>query len=150
MGEARRTIIVHAYDDKYEPCEVGFSMSGYGVRNDQIRCDKDKAKGGMKKSQPHVVVFELANRSSVDLQFPENPDVAMWVSDDHSTCLDQQPANPHPVIKAVSVSDDRQQLTVENLNCAKDNFKFVLNFERNDGKLCQYDPIWANQNGGQA
>ena len=38
MGEKKRTIIVHAFDDNDQAGGIGFGMSGYGVRQEEIRC----------------------------------------------------------------------------------------------------------------
>ena len=153
MGEAKRTIIVHIFDDKDEPHGVDFGMSGYGVRHDEIRCSKDKAKRGLRRNKPHEVVFEIANRSSKDLLFPSDKKRAMWVSNDGTSCPTSQPANEHAVVKAVKVSDDREQLFVENANPKKESFKFALNFvdaaDASESQLIPFDPVWANQNGGQ-
>ena len=150
MGEARRTIIVHAFDKEGEPCGVGFGMSGYGVRQDEIRCRKDHPRHPMKKKDEHTIVFELANRSSVDLKFRSKPDDAMWVAADDQTCPDTACHQKH-VVFATHVSPDGEQLTVKNKNKDDERFKFALNFDAViDGqkKICQFDPIWANQNGG--
>ena len=55
-------------------------------------------------------------------------------------------------LKGRSVSTDREQLTVENVNSCKADFKFSLNFVQAgnaaEAPLIPYDPIWNNQNGG--
>ena len=151
MGEAKRTVIVHAFDDDDEPAGIGFGMSGYGVSQGEIRCRKDNPKQKMKKSDHHTIVFELANRSSVDLKFRSNPDDAMWVAPDDQTCPNT-PQHQKQVVLGTHVSPDGEQLTVKNHNKESKRYKFALNFEGMfDGqkKVCQYDPIWANNNGGE-
>ena len=152
MGEAKRTVIVHAYDDDDEDCGVGFGMSGYGVRQNEIHCKKDNPKHRMKKSDPHTIIFELANRSSRDLRFPKDPDDAMWVAADDQSCP-EDPCHQKQVVFGVNVSSDGEQLTVKNHNKDKKRFAFTLNFhETKDGKTVRvpFDPIWANNNGGLA
>lgn len=152
MGEAKRTIIVHAFDDDDKPGGIDFGMSGYGVRKDEIYCRKDHPRHPMKKSDEHTIIFELANRSSVDLRFRKNADDAMWVSADDQTCPNSA-CHQKGVVFATHVSQDGEQLTVKNKNKDKESFKFALNFDAViDGqkKIIQFDPIWANQNGGMA
>ena len=152
MGEAKRTIIVHAFDKDGEPHGIGFGMSGFGVKQDEIRCKKDNARQRMKQSDPHTIVFELANRSKLDLRFPQNPDDAMWVAPDDQTCPDNA-QHQKQVVFATNVSADGEQLTVKNHNRDKKRFKFALNFHvTKDGqtKRIPFDPVWDNQNGGQA
>ena len=152
MGEMKRTVIVHAFDKASEPAGIGFGMSGYGVQQDEIRCKKDVDRHPMKQSDAHLIVFELANRSKVDLRFPDNPDDAMWVAPDDQTCPNHA-MHQKQVVFATNVSDDGEQLTVKNNNRHKQRLKFALNFEgvfNGQKKICQFDPIWENQNGGQA
>jgi hypothetical protein len=149
VGEKRRTIIVQAFEAPGKDYGVDFNLSGYGAHKEKIVCDKRKAKEGMKKTEPHVIVFELNNRTELDLAFPSDRRKAMWVSDDDSTCPETQPPKDHPVIFATSVSPER--LTVENLNDGEADYKFTLNFHAEiDGVMTRipYDPIWANNNGG--
>lgn len=153
MGEARRTIIVHIFDDENGENGLGFGLSGYGVRNQEIRCSKDDARPPMKKNQAHNVVFEINNRSSRDLVFPTDPARAMWVGSDATTCPKATPpAHSDFPVKGRSVSDDREQLTIENNNSSKADYKFSLNFveagNAAESPLIPYDPIWTNQNGG--
>jgi hypothetical protein len=151
MGESKRTIIVHMFDD--DNGDLQFNMSGYGVHNQEIHCSKDDARRPMKKNQSHTVTFEINNRSSQDLLFPTDPSRAMWVGTDGTTCPRATPA-PHAdfPLKGRSVSTDREQLTVENVNSCKADFKFSLNFVQAgnaaEAPLIPYDPIWNNQNGG--
>ena len=148
MGEARRTIIVHAYDDNSEPNDVGFSMSGYGVRNNEIKCAKDKARGGMPKERAHEVVFELADRTDLELRFVDDLANAMWVSDNDTDCP-HVAAHQNTVVRATEVSQDGERLTVENFNPVRKRYKFALNFVDKDGTIVSFDPIWENQNGGK-
>ena len=151
MGEMKRTVIVHAYDDDDEQHGGGFGMSGYGVRQDEIHCKKDNPRYRMKTSDAHTIVFELANRSSKTLRFPPNPDDAMWVAADDQNCPGNA-CHQKQVVFGTGVSSDGEQLTVKNHNKDKKRFKFVLNFQetKKDGttQRVPYDPIWANQNGG--
>ena len=154
MGEKYRTIIVHAFDDKDEDHDIGFSMSGYGVHKDEITCDKakDKTKPKMKKSDAHRIVFELANRSSKNLRFPDNAKDAMWVSDDDQDCP-KSAKHQDNIVKAIDVLDDGERLEVKNFNKVEGRHKFALIFIDADDtsvpkKGIPYDPIWANQNGG--
>jgi len=151
MGEAKRTIVVHMFDDQNG--DLQFNMSGFGVRNHEIRCSKDDPRRPMKKNQPHTVTFEINNRSSKDLVFPTDPARAMWVGSDATTCPKATPpAHGDFPLKGRTVSDDREQLTVENNNSCKADFKFSLNFveagNAAEAPLIPYDPIWSNQNGG--
>lgn len=144
MGQATRTILVHASDSKGQP---QFSMAGFGVQKDEIECSKDSARPKMKKRDPHKVVFELVNESSYDLRFPNDPDDAIWVGADDTQCPNSKCANPE--IKPKSVSPDRECLTVLNLNSRAKRFKFSLVFEdAASGKRHLFDPIWVNKNGG--
>ena len=147
MGEARRTIIVHAFDDENAATGVGFSMSGYGVRGEEIKCSKDKARGnGMGKDDEHKITFELADHTDLELRFPAKQD-AMWVSPNDVDCPDC-PVHQNDVVTATDTSDDGEQLDVINKNKEKKRYKFALNFIDKDGKTHQYDPVWNNQNGG--
>lgn len=151
MGEARRTILVHIWDDKDEPNGLGFGMSGYGVDKDKIKCGKNEA--GLRKSEGHKITFEINNRSSRAWLFPEDGYNGMWVGTDATDCPKSLPRqNPEFPTKDMKVSQDREQLEVKNLNTCKADYKFALNFVDADDpekKLYQYDPIWANQNGGR-
>jgi hypothetical protein len=150
MGEAKRTIIVHIYDNKDEPNELGFGLSGYGVDKDEIKCAKDTS--GMRAQEAHKITFEINDRSSRNWLFPTNAANAMWVGSDSTDCPQTAPPeNPEFPVKDMKVSQDREQLEVKNLNSTKARFKFSLNFvDASDpsGKLYPFDPIWNNQNGG--
>ena len=151
MGDVRRTIIVHIYDDTSKPNDLGFGMSGYGVHGDEIKCGKDRS--GMSKKDPHKITFEINNRTSRNFLFPNDAKNAMWVGNDATTCPKTAPTaeNPEFPWKDFNVSNDREQLSVKNLNSAEAQYKFSLNFVDADdpsGKSCRYDPIWTNQNGG--
>jgi hypothetical protein len=153
MGEAKRTIIVHAFDDKNEPNGIGFGMSGFGVRfGDEIHCSKDDPDARMKKNDAHEITFELADRTTKGLLFPTDKKLAMWVSANDQDCPNS--ARHRDGIVAVKVSDNREQLTVHNSNKVKERLKFALNFVAADdaaqNKIIQFDPVWANQNGGMS
>lgn len=149
MGQASRTIIVHAFDDKRAPKGIGFGMSGLGVDREEIRCDKDGTRPPMKRTDPHHVTFELANRSSVALRFPQRASDAMWVSDNDRDCPER--AACHGDFKPQGVSQDGETLTVHNLNSSRARYKFALNFIDSDNptEVYSYDPIWDNNNGGR-
>lgn len=148
MGEAKRTIIVHAFEDENADGGVGFSMSGYGVRNGEIKCSKDKARGnGMGQNDSHDVTFELADHTELELRFPDDPADAMWVSPNDSDCP-KTAVHQDSVICATNVLDDGERLQVTNTNKEKKRYKFALNFLTKDGETKQYDPVWNNQNGG--
>jgi len=151
MGEARRTILVHIWDDDEGQNGLGFGMSGFGVDKDEIKCAKDKA--GMGKDDPHKITFEINNRTTRDLRFPDkNPHDAMWVGPNSTTCPQTAPTKDHAEFPWAhyKVLENGEQLEVKNLNSSVGRYKFSLNFAE-DGKqtpLIPYDPIWNNQNGG--
>jgi len=147
MGQANRTIIVHAFDDEDSNGGVSFSMSGFDVHGGEIKCSKDDRQPKMHKKDHHKVVFELANRSSRSLRFPHDASAAIWVGADDQHCPSSPCSNPE--IKPQNVSPDRESLTVFNLNSREARFKFSLVFEDAErGERYVYDPIWANKNGG--
>lgn len=159
MGEAKRTIIVHIFDQAAGDNGLGFGMSGFGVQarqidnkpNFEIKCAKDKA--GMAKKDPHKVTFEINNRSSKDLLFAHLEKNAIWVSENATDCPQNDPGEHADFpLKDMKLSSDREQLTVQNLNSCKADFKFSLNFveasAKDDSQMYSYDPIWTNQNGG--
>jgi hypothetical protein len=150
MSEARRTIIVHIWDDKTKPGGVDYDLSGYGAKNHEIKCSKQDPKCGMKPGVPHKVTFEIANRSSVDLCFPTDPARAMWVAADGAPCP-KQACHQKGVVEATAVSSDGEQLMVENMDDVKGRYAFALNFivrgDPDQSPLYSYDPIWNNQNG---
>jgi hypothetical protein len=149
MGQASRTIIVHAFDDDDAPKGVGFRMSGLGVDREEIKCDKEGTRPPMHRNDPHHVTFELANRSSVDLRFPPRVSDAIWVSDNDRDCPERAAA--HDEFRPQSVSPDGETLKVHNLNSVRRRYKFALNFIDGDNpaEVYSYDPIWDNNNGGR-
>jgi len=148
MGQASRTIIVHAFDDDDAPKGIGFRMSGLGVDREEIKCAKDGTRPPMKKTDPHHVTFELANRSSVELRFPRRASDAIWVSENDRDCPER--AASHGEFRPQSVSPDGEILKVHNLNSVQGRYKFALNFidPENGDEVYSYDPIWDNHNGG--
>src|SRR3982750_4255026 len=104
MSEAKRTIIVHIWDDKSKPGGVDYGLSGYGVKNHEIKCSKQDVTCGLKTGVPHEVTFEVANRSSVDLCFPSDPARAMWVSADGAACPDKA-CHQDSIVRATEVKD---------------------------------------------
>lgn len=149
MGQANRTIIVHAFNDDNAHKGIGFRMSGLGVDREDIRCDKDGTRPPMHKTDPHHVTFELANRSNVELRFPARASDAMWVSDNDRDCPES--AVCHRDFRPLTVSPDGETLKVQNLNSVKKRYKFALNFidADNPTEVYSYDPIWDNNNGGR-
>jgi len=148
VGNARRTILIQITDDPKAPNGVAFSMAGFGVKKDQITCSK----AGMNKNEPNKVVFEIDNQSTRDWLFPSDEANAIWVGANADDCPKSlPPENPEFPVKKMKVSEDRERLSVDNLNTCEADYKFCLNFveagDRNQ-KLCPYDPIWNNQNGG--
>ena len=149
MGNARRTILVHIWDDTEAENGIQFGMSGFGVQKGEITC----AKEGMHKDEPNKITFEINNRSTRNWLFPSDERNAMWVASNATDCPKAlPPENPEFPIKKMKVSQDREQLTVDNLNTRKADYKFALNFVDGDDQkhLYSYDPIWSNQNGGTA
>lgn len=150
MGEEKRTIIVHIYDDNNEPNGLGFGMSGYGVVKDEINCGKDGS--GMHAKDAHKVTFEINNRSSRPWLFAGNPANAMWVGSNSTDCPQKAPPpNLEFPEKDRKILQGGEQLEVKNLNTSIARYKFSLNFvDTSDpsGKLYPYDPIWNNHNGG--
>jgi hypothetical protein len=149
MGNARRTILVHIWDDIEAQNGINFGMSGFGVQKDEITC----AKGAMPHEDSNSVTFEINNRSNRNWLFPSDENDAMWVSENGSDCPQRRPAeNPEFPVKDMKVSHDREQLTVRNRNSCKAMYKFTLNFVDGDDQkhLYPFDPIWNNQNGGSS
>lgn len=146
MGQASRTLLVHAVDDRDAPDGIRFQLSGFGVTDDEVKCSKDECRPKMKKSEQHKVVFELANLSSRDLRFPSDATDAIWVGHDDQLCPDTPRHNPE--IKPQKVSEDGERLTVHNANSREARFKFSLVLHDENGRRYIYDPIWANRNGG--
>lgn len=143
MGQADRTVIVHAYDDEKAPDGIGFNLSGFDVRDQEIRCSKDDARPKMHKSDKHKIIFELANRSSTNLSFVTRATDAIWTGKDDRDCAKGM---QNDEIKQINVTGER--LTVTNANSAPARLKFTLNFVDDAGKPVPYDPIWDNRNGG--
>ena len=145
MGQADRTVIVHAFDDQNAPNGIGFNLSGFDVRNEEIRCSKDDARPKMHKSDKHKITFELANRSSTNLSFVSRATDAIWTGKDDRNCAR---GTQNDEIKQVNVAGER--LTVTNANSAPARLKFTLNFvdDATPPKEYPYDPIWDNRNGG--
>ena len=131
---------------------VGFALfeNGNPIADDTIVCAKQR--GQSKKRDFHDFVFTLVNGSGVDLRFAEAPNEAMWVKKKRFllplTCPTERKNHPH--IDAIGVSPDRLQLTVRNHNPVKSKYRFALNFETSgtNPQAVSFDPIWANQNGG--
>lgn len=145
MGQAERTVIVHAFDDKGAASGIGFNLSGFDVRDEEIRCSKDDARPKMHKADKHRITFELANRSSTNLRFADRASDAIWTGKDDRDCARGM---QNDEIKQVSVGGER--LTVTNANSAPARLKFTLNFidDANPPNEYPYDPIWDNRNGG--
>jgi hypothetical protein len=149
MGNAKRTILVHIWDDPEAPNGIQFGMSGFGVQKDEITC----AKGSLPKADSNSVTFEINNRSNRNWLFPTDESDAMWVSDNGTDCPTcRPPENPEFPVKDMKVSHDREQLAVRNRNSSKAMYKFALNFVDGDDQkhLYSFDPIWNNQNGGSS
>jgi len=147
VGNARRTLLVNIWDDPQAPNGIQFNLSGYGVQNNEVKCDKN----GMPKDESNKVTFEINNRSVRNWLFPADETSAMWVGSDAQDCPQAKPVeNPEFPVKKMKVSSDREQLSIENKNSCVAKYKFALNFVDGDDQkhLYSFDPIWNNQNGG--
>lgn len=109
--------------------------------------------GGGKKG--YEIAFELVNADTTGFFFPKKKELALSAKllkgFEEADCPDQ---GVHwDVFKALSVSDDRKTLTVENLNEESERFAFSLFVTQNpedDRPTCTaIDPIGNNQNGGR-
>lgn len=83
---------------------------------------------------PNREMYNLRFRiapNDVGLSFPENPLAAFWVA------ADEPPTRAAYVrdFEPVSVSEDRQELLVLNINRAPANYCFAINFDSDSGPL---------------
>lgn len=111
----------------------------------------NKSNNGMKKIDYYLIVFELEDKTGLNLQFNPNPMKALWVAMGDALNAPPCPTSPSYCddVYATSVDETNGKMIVRNNDVKFQNFTFSLGF-LGDPEQSEYrfDPGGQNQNGG--
>jgi hypothetical protein len=115
----------------------------------------DKSGNGMLKTDVYLVQFNLDDKTTHNLRFPQVPSDALWACraadqlNPQNSCPTTKPSNPSNQLKGLTVLNDHCLLAVNNDSIVEE-VSFALNFlgDNLPGGTVQWDPIGSNQDGG--